>query len=114
MASKYKRHVLVGIWLALGLVVLASYPSTTYAEQFLGERANLPTYYPEKFDGIGRIDRIARDEIVISDSLYDLSPHATYATPTRKTVPRTRLDVGNMVGFVTNEKKQIVSLWLIE
>jgi hypothetical protein len=114
MAVGCRRCVLLGIGLVLGFIVLASYSGTTYGEGFLGERADFPSYYPEKFDGIGRVDRIARDEIVISDSLYDLSPHATYATPTRKTVPRTRLDVGSMVGFVTNEKKQIVSLWLIE
>jgi hypothetical protein len=114
MASKYKRHVLVGIGLVLGLVVLAAYSGTTYGEGFLGERTRFPTYYPEKFDGIGRIDRIARDEIVISDSLYKLSPYATYATPKRKTAQRTRLDIGNLVGFVANEKNEIVSLWLIE
>ena len=114
MALECRRCVLLGIGLVLGLVVLAAYSGTIYGEGFLGERADFPSYYPERFDGIGRIDRIARDEIVISDSLYKLSPYATYATPKRKTAQRTRLDIGNLVGFVANEKNEIVSLWLIE
>jgi len=114
MAQKCKGCVLVGIGVVLGLAVLVGYPGTTSGEGFLGERADFPSYYPEKFNGIGRIDRIARDEIVISDSLYKLSPYATYATPTRKTVPRTWLDVGNLVGFITNEKNEIISLWLVK
>ena len=114
MAPGTKRSALVVIALVMSLAILASYSSTFCAEQFLGERTHFPSYYPEKFDGIGRIDRIARDEIVISDSLYKLSPNATYATPRRKTAPRTRLDIGNLVGFVANERNEIVSLWLIE
>jgi hypothetical protein len=114
MALKCKRCLLVGIGLVLSLAVLVAYSGTIYGEQFLGERTHFPAYYPEKFDGIGCIDRIARDEIVISDSLFRLSPWATYATSTRKTVPRTWLDVGNLVGFITNEKNEIISLWLLK
>jgi hypothetical protein len=114
MALKCKGCVLVGIGVVLGFIMLTFYSGITSGEGFLGERADFPSYYPEKFNGIGRIDRIARDEIVISDSLYKLSPYAKYATPKRKTVQRTRLGIGNLVGFVTNEKNEIASLWLIE
>ena len=114
MALKWKGCVLVGIGVVLVFIMLAFYSGITSGEGFLGERTNFPSYYPEKFNGIGRIDRIARDEIVISDSLYKLSPYAKYATPTRKTVPRARLDAGDLVGFITNANDEIVSLWLIE
>ena len=34
----------------------------------------LPEYYPDRFNGTGRINRIAMDEVVIDDSLYRFSP----------------------------------------
>ena len=74
----------------------------------------LPEYYPDRFDGTGRINRIAMDEIVIDDSLYRFSPYAEYATPTDRHALRAWFNVGNRVGYVTNEKHEIISLWLIE
>jgi len=74
----------------------------------------LPEYYPESFDGTGRINRIALDEVVIDDSLYRFSPYAEYGTPTDRHALRAWFQVGNRVGYVTNENHEIISLWLIE
>jgi len=74
----------------------------------------VPEYYPDTFDGTGRIGRIAVDEIVINDSLYRLSPNAEFATPAKQHALRAWFSVGNRVGYITNAKHEIISLWLIE
>ena len=95
----------VGLWLPV---------PATYA-QAQGEKARaLPEYYPDKFDGTGRIDSITIDQIVINDTQYRLSPNAKFATPKRKHALRSWFRVGNYVGYITNGKYEIISLWLIE
>lgn len=74
----------------------------------------LPEYYPARFDGTGRINRIAMDEVVIDDLLYRFSPLVEYATPTDRHALRAWFRVGDRVGYITNEKDEIISLWLIE
>lgn len=74
----------------------------------------LPEYYPDTFDGSGQINRIAVDEVVIDDSLYRFSPYAEYATPTDRNASQAWFNVGNRVGYLTNEKGEITSLWLLE
>jgi hypothetical protein len=104
--------ICIGVaFLSLGLLLPVP---ATYAEG-QGEKARaLPEHYPDRFDGTGRIDRLTVDQIVIDDTLYRLSPYAEFATPTRKQVLRSSLHVGNRVGYLTNEKHEIISLWLIE
>lgn len=92
-----------------GLPVPASAAEMEGEEGFV-----LPEYYPDRFDGTGRINRIAMDEVVIDDSLYRFSPYAEYATPTDRHALRAWFQVGNRVGYVTNERHEIISLWLLE
>ena len=73
-----------------------------------------PDYYPENFNAIGTIDRIAEDEIVIGDTLYGLSSNTTYHTPTMKDASKSQFPVGSRVGLKTNPKREVTSLWLIE
>ena len=109
-----KSTLLIYIGLAFLFVGLWLPVPATYA-QGQGEKARaLPEYYPDKFDGTGRIDRITVDEIVINDTLYRLSPNAKFATPKRKHALRSWFRVGNYVGYITNGKYEIISLWLIE
>ena len=54
------------------------------------------------------------DEVVIDDSLYRFSPYAEYATPTDRHALRAWFNVGNRVGYLSNENREIISLWLIE
>ena len=55
-----------------------------------------PDYYPDAFHAIGNIDRIAEKEIVIGDTLYRLSPHATYHTPTIEDASKVLFPVGSL------------------
>jgi hypothetical protein len=75
---------------------------------------NFPDYYPDTFNAIGNIDRIAEDEIVLGDTLYRLSPSVTYHTPTIRDASKHLFLVGSLVGFVTNPDHDVTSLWLIE
>jgi hypothetical protein len=122
MANKQNGKILFGrrgtllicIGLALAVVSLSQPLPGTCAERQGKTGSALPKHYPDKFDDIGRIDRITADQIVINDTLYRLSPNATFATPTRKHALRTSFRVGNRVGYITNEKREIISLWLLE
>ena len=39
-----------------------------------------PKHYPNKFNGMGHIDRISRNEIVIDDSLFTIPPSPEFAS----------------------------------
>ena len=109
-----KFTLLIAIGLALVFVYLGQ-PLTGMCAETQGKTGwALPHYYPDKFDGTGRVGRITVDEIVIDDFLYRLSPNAGYATPTREHALRAWFGVGNRVGYVTNPRHEIISLWLIE
>lgn len=69
--------------------------------------------YPVAFDNFGRMDRIADEEVVISDSLYRLSPAVTYHTPGHSNASRSRLHTGDYVGCLMNSDGEIESIWLI-
>ncbi len=116
MTLKQKKDFLlrIGLGLALGVLLMASFAAVGYPkERGRGEIA-LPTHYPQQFTGIGRIDRITRNEIVIDDSLYKFVSNVTYHIPTRSNASSAWFRSGELVGFVTNAKREIVSLWLIE
>jgi len=102
----------IGLGLILGLVVMASY-SGSYGAEYLGEERVVPSYYPKKFDGLGHIDRIGKNEIVIDDSLHPLASSVAYATATSKHGSGGDFRVGDYVGFVTNSEKEITSIWMI-
>jgi hypothetical protein len=74
----------------------------------------LPTFYPDKFDNTGHIDRLGKNVIVIDDSLYKLASFTEYATPTSRHTTIASFRVGNIVGYKANAKREIVSLWLLE
>ena len=109
-----KSTILICIGLALVFVYLGQ-PLTALCAERQGETGwAVPEHYPDRFDGTGRINRIAMDEIVIDASLYRFSPYAEYGTPTDRHALRAWFNVGNRVGYLTNEKREIISLWLIE
>lgn len=102
----------IGLGLILGLVVMASY-SGSYGAEHLGEERVLSSHYPKKFSGLGRIDRIGKNEIVVDDSLHPLASYVTYATATSEHGASGDFRVGDYVGFVTNSEKEITSIWMI-
>jgi len=109
-----KSTLLICIGLALVFVYLGHPLTATCAEQQGETGWAVPEHYPDRFGGTGRIGRIAVDEIVINDSLYRLSPNAEFATPAKQHALRAWFSVGNRVGYITNAKHEIISLWLIE
>lgn len=78
------------------------------------EEWKLPDFYPRGFDGYGRIDMIFADRIVISDLSKKLSRSVVYAVPSSPYASKSSFRVGNMVGYLLDHERQIVSLWLIK
>jgi len=111
-----QRHTVMGIGLGLilGLVIMAAFSGMAHGKQFLSEEKILPAHYPKQFDGLGRIDRIGRHDIVIDDTMHDFSHHVTFATPRTKNGSKGEFREGTYVGYVTDGEKKITSLWLIE
>ena len=102
------KHIVVYGGLALCLVSI-TLPVVSYAGEY-----GFPEYYPGNFDGSGRIDRIAADEVVINDTLFKLSTEVEYHTRTTQNASSAWLKEGQFVGYITSSKREIVSLWLIE
>jgi hypothetical protein len=65
-----------------------------------------------KFDGGGRIDRIDRDEIVISDRLFYLASKVRHHSETGRRISAASFKEGKIIRFKLNKKREIVSLWL--
>ena len=108
------KYVLICIALAVFCVSAVFLSPASYAQPQGKAEWVLPKYYPDKFDGTGRIDRIAKDEIVINDCWYGFSPFVEFATPKRKHASRSQFRPGNFVGYTINSKKEIISLWLLK
>ncbi|HSO60959.1 MAG TPA: hypothetical protein VLR50_07975 [Desulfobacterales bacterium] len=78
------------------------------------EEWELPAFYPRGFDGYGRIDIIFADRMVISDSSKKLSSSVVYGTPSSSYASKSSFRVGDMVGYLIDHRREIVSLWLIK
>jgi len=65
------------------------------------------------FTGVGRIDSMKKDRLVINDTSQTLSPQVKYYIQGRIKTSRSSFKVGTRVGYVTNSKGEIISLWLI-
>jgi hypothetical protein len=108
-----KRLLFSEIWLVsvIGFVFMLF-----IAEICLGQgvERTYPDYYPDKFNIIGKIDRIAENEIVIGDTLYRLSPDLTCYTPTSMYASKAVFSVGNRVGVEIDSKSEVMSLYLLE
>jgi hypothetical protein len=73
-----------------------------------------PTHYPPGFDGQGRIDRIAVEEVVIDDIFWKFSPDVKYHTKATENASRAWFKVGSRAGFVKDAGNRISALYLIE
>jgi hypothetical protein len=103
----------IGLGLVLGVAAMVAYAGPGYGAAYLSEERVLPSHYPQEFDGLGHIDRIGKNEIVVDDSLHTLASSVTYATATSKHGSSSDFRVGDYVGFVINSEKQITSIWMI-
>ena len=105
--------------LCVGVMVLmasgAIFGNLSYAggKIFL-EEWKLPDFYPRGFDGYGRIDKIFADRIIINDSSKKLSSSAVYGVPSSPHASKSSFQVGNTVGYLLDQRREIISLWLIK
>lgn len=96
--------------LALGWVVIWAWSGPVMAS----EPGGPPDYYPQKYDGAGRIDRLDGDEIVIDDGLLMLTSHSRFATPSSRYAGRGSFRVGSFVGYLLDSDRKVQSLWLLK
>ena len=108
------KHILISAGLALFIAGVAIPSGFSYAEGKIKPEMVLPKGYPNGFNGYGYIDRIARDEVVIDDAYFKLSPSIEYNTPTRRDASKAFFRPGVLVGYLTSSENEIVSLWLLE
>jgi hypothetical protein len=114
MSLSMKKTILICIGLALFFTNALIPSSLSYAQKGVKPEVVLPEHYPDGFDGFGRIDRIARDEVVIDDDLIPLASYVSYHTPKEMNAPSYLFVQGKLVGFIKNSENAIESLWLIE
>jgi len=108
------RHVLVLTGVALCLIGAAAPDGLSHAQRRYKPEVVLPKHYPDGFHGYGRLDRIGLSEVVIGDSLEKLAPVVTYHTPDNQNATREHFKSGDLVGYMIDSDRQVVSLWLIE
>jgi len=114
MNKKTALALVAGLAMMAASALGGTASSVSGAESILSEGSPLPSHYPQRFDGIGRIDRIDRDEIVIDDTLHGLSGDVRYATPESRHGSSAAFKPGRYVGYMENPRRQITSLWLIK
>lgn len=107
-------------WICLGLAVvflLSAVPGNfSYAQgRFKLEEWKVPEFYPQKgFDGYGKIDVIDQDGVVIADTYWKFSGQVRFATPRDRNAGLYAFSVGDTVGYILNEAREVTSLWYIE
>jgi hypothetical protein len=65
------------------------------------------------FDGVGHIDSMEEDQLVIDDCSRKLPSGVKYYKPGPIKIPAAAFSVGSRVGYVENRNGQIISLWLL-
>ena len=117
--NKTDRHhrilqITAGIALALIIAGICLPTGVSAGERKIRGEWILPDNYPQGFDGYGYINRLAAIEVVIDETLFKLSPAVTYTTPISLMAVSKDFTEGDLVGYITNSKQEIVSLWLIK
>ncbi|MDM8541348.1 hypothetical protein QUF90_09685 [Desulfococcaceae bacterium HSG9] len=64
-----------------------------------------------EIESIGMVDRIADDEVVIGDTLFRFASEAEIYSQDSEQLSKTDIIVGNIVGWMLNEKGEIAKLW---
>jgi hypothetical protein len=117
--DKIFRQRRSAFWICLGLAIvfmLSAVPGNfSYAQgRFMREEWKVPKFYPQGFDGYGKIEAIERDGIIIDDTSWKFSRQIKFATPKDRRAGITAFSVGDTVAYLLNEKREIISLWYIE
>ncbi len=99
------------------------FPVRIQSVEAVGSEYSVSAVEPEKplypghqhrFDGIGRVDRISRGEVVIDDRTFKFSKRVHFNAPGRHDVPRVWVREGDIVGFILNARKEVDSIWIME
>jgi hypothetical protein len=105
-----RKAMRFGLGLTLGIFVMYGWAYLAVASEPRG----VPDYYPETFDGIGRIDRLGDDQIVIDDGSKGLASGVSFATPSSRYAGRGSFRVGSFVGYLLDRDGKVQSLWLLK
>jgi len=98
--------------IAIGISMALTAPALAGPKLYKGEWIT-PKNYPDGFHGIGRVDRISPEAVVIDDSIKPLSPKATYHTPSSRYTRQSSIKTGDLVGYLKDRHGRIISLWKI-
>ena len=120
--DKIIRRRRSAFWVCLGLAMvflLSAVPASfSYAQEGEGrhmrEEWKVPEFYPRGFDGYGKIDTIDQNGVVIDDTIWKFSRQVQFATPRDRNAGITNFSVGDTVGYLLNEEREIISLWYIQ
>ena len=108
------KQIVAAIGLALMVVGICIPVSVSGADRRVKGEWILPEHFPKGFDGYGHINRITAEEVVIDDSLLKISPSATYATSISVMASSGDFGEGDLVGYLIDSEREIISLWLIK
>jgi len=70
--------------------------------------------YPKRFDGMGYIDVIEPERILIDDTPYPLADSVTFNTPKRRRAPAKRFQTGQYVGYLQDSNGAIKDIYLLK
>jgi hypothetical protein len=70
--------------------------------------------YPKRFDGMGYIDVITSDRILIDDTPYPLAAAVTFNTPRRREAPASAFRTGQYVGYLQDNTGAIKHVFLLK
>ena len=70
--------------------------------------------YPKRFDGMGYIDVIEPDRILIDDTPYQLAASITFHTPKWRRAPAKWFQKGQYVGYLRDSNDAIKDVYLLK
>jgi len=105
-----RKAIRFGLGLTLGFFLIYGWLGPAAASEPRG----VPDYYPEKFDGIGRIDRLGDDHVVIDDGTKGLAAGVSFVTPSSQYARRESFQVGSFAGYLLDRDRKVQSLWLLK
>ena len=116
---KIFRRKWIAVWVCLVLAMvfmLSAVPGNfSYAQgRIMREEWKLPDFYPQGFDGYGKIEKIEADNVVIGDTTWKFSRGIKFATPRDRNTGIHAFSEGDTVAYLLNAKREITSLWYIE
>lgn len=70
--------------------------------------------YPKRFDGMGYIDVIEPDRILIDDTPYQLASSVAFHTPKQRHAPAKWFQKDQYVGFLQDSKGAVKDVYLLK